>query len=117
MNNAEKLKLGVNEERKTLTDKNFSINAIENVEKDKFNKANEFFNVKAVKPKLITLTIKVTEDEWDTISAIIKLLVKNDFVNVKQTEIIRMGVKALSNLTEIEQEEVYRQLIKFKPGR
>ena len=41
----------------------------------------------------------------------------NDFVNVKQTEVFRMAIKALGNLTEEQQCEIYTQLIKFKPGR
>lgn len=114
--NQDKLKRGANAERQTLTDKNFSINSVES-DDDKFNKANIFLNVKPVKPELVTLTIKVTKEEWDSISSIIKLLVNNDFVNVKQTEVFRMAIKALGNLTEEQQCEIYTQLIKFKPGR
>lgn len=116
-NNADKLKKGLTSERENLTSKVFSITG--DSDDKKFDKAEQYYSTKEYSKeriRLVTSTFKVPEDEFNTVSKTIKILVNNNITNVKQTEVFRMALRALDGLTQENLIKIYHELVKIKTG-
>lgn len=105
-----KLISGYNDEQQRLNNKNNN---------DKFSKADKLYQIKddPIKSEpLIAGSFKIPESEYKTVSNIIRTLVNCDLNKVKQSEVFRMGLIALSNMKEEELVEIYKGLTKLKTG-
>jgi hypothetical protein len=118
---ANKLQKSIQNEKQAVQNKPLAVT--DNIV-DQYNKADEFFavmqnsNSKAIKVSegrkkqpLITSTFSLPEDEYTSITNVLKLFAQNNKF-IKQTEVFRIALAAMKSLPDSEILEIYDLLPK-----
>lgn len=83
---------------------------------DKFAAADKYFTEDKEDTELVLVSVKLAPQDNQIVRKLTKVLTMRDFTKVKQSEIIRLGLSMLAELSDDQIVEKFIALPKIKPG-